>query len=231
MPFDGIACYVNKDQMLDDKSEDDSTKGTGSKLSPLNIHLHKIEQCIQLYLNKEYNEFMRSTSIKQISRAWQKKMLREGIDKIISVYKKMTISEVIDLADGLGICIKDDKFESYIDSHPYLWRRIKDVEYQEARNSYEYRMGNQPFSTQHKTKGLEYNNVLVILKSNWSKYNFASLFYDNNKKATIVERTKKLFYVCCTRAKENLVVYYPMATKEVVEGATQMFGEKNVYKI
>lgn len=231
MPFDGIACYVNKDQMLDDKSEEDSAKGTGSKLSPLNMHLHKIEHCIQLYLNKEYNEFMRSTSIKQISRASQKKMLREGIDKIISVYEKKTISEVIDLADWLGICIKDDKFESYIDSHPYLWRRIKDVEYQEARNLYVYRMGNQPFSTQHKTKGLEYNNVLVILKSNWSKYNFASLFYNNKKSTSIVERTKKLFYVCCTRAKENLVVYYPLATKEVVEGATQMFGEKNVYKI
>lgn len=231
MPFDGIACYVNKDQMLDDKSEEDSAKGTGSKLSPLNMHLHKIEHCIQLYLNKEYNEFMRSTSIKQISRASQKKMLREGIEKIISVYEKKTISEVIDLADWLGICIKDDKFETYIDSHPYLWRRIKDVEYQEARNLYVYRMGNQPFSTQHKTKGLEYNNVLVILKSNWSKYNFASLFYNNKKSTSIVERTKKLFYVCCTRAKENLVVYYPMATKEVVEGATQMFGEKNVYKI
>ena len=69
MPFESIACYVDKDQLLDDKSEEDADKGTGSKLSPLNHHLHKIEHCIQLYLNKDYNEFMRSTSIKQIVRA------------------------------------------------------------------------------------------------------------------------------------------------------------------
>ena len=231
MPFESIACYIDKDQLLDDKSEEDAGKGTGSKLSPLNLHLHKIEHCIQLYLDKDYNEFMRFTSTKQITRARQKKELREGIDRIVNSYNDMTISEVIDLADSLGICVKDDKLNSYIGNNPYLWLRIKEVSYKEARNVYDYRMGNKPFSTQHKTKGLEYNNVLVILKSNWSSYDFASLFYDNGKKESIVQRTKKLFYVCCTRAKECLVVYYPSASNQVVEGAKKMFGEGNIYKV
>lgn len=231
LPFESIACYVDKDQLLDDKSEEDAGKGTGSKLSPLNHHLHKIEHCIQLYLNKDYNDFMCSTSIKQIIRARQKKILREGIDKIVCSYNDMTISEVIDLADRLGICIKDDKVNSYIDCNPYLWMRIKEVSYKEARNVYNYRMGNKPFSTQHKTKGLEYDNILVILKSNWYNYDFASLFCNNKKKESIVERTKKLFYVCCTRTKENLVVYYPAASDQVVEGAKVLFGEFNVYSI
>lgn len=231
MPFESIACYIDKDQLLDDKSEEDAGKGTGSKLSPLNLHLHKIEHCIQLYLDKDYNEFMRFTSTKQITRARQKKELREGIDRIVNSYNDMTISEVIDLADGLGICVKDDKVNSYIENNPYLWRRIKDVSYKEARNVYDYRMGNKPFSTQHKTKGLEYKNVLVILKSNWTKYNFESLFYNTGKSVSIVERTKKLFYVCCTRAKENLVVYYPSASNQVIEGAKTLFGKENVYRI
>lgn len=231
MPFESIACYIDKDQLLDDKSEEDTGKGTGSKLSPLNLHLHKIEHCIQLYLDKDYNEFMRFTSTKQITRARQKKELREGIDRIVNSYNDMTISEVIDLADSLGICVKDDKLNSYIENNSYLWLRIKEVSYKEARNVYDYRMGNKPFSTQHKTKGLEYNNVLVVLKSNWSNYDFASLFYDNGKKESIVQRTKKLFYVCCTRAKECLVVYYPSASNQVVEGAKKMFGEGNIYKV
>lgn len=231
MPFESIACYIDKDQLLDDKSEEDAGKGTGSKLSPLNLHLHKIEHCIQLYLDKDYNEFMRFTSTKQITRARQKKELREGIDRIVNSYNDMTISEVIDLADSLGICVKDDKLNSYIGNNPYIWLRIKEVSYKEARNVYDYRIGNKPFSTQHKTKGLEYNNVLVILKSNWSNYDFASLFYDNGKKESIVQRTKKLFYVCCTRAKECLVVYYPSASNQVVEGAKKMFGEGNIYKV
>ena len=231
MPFESIACYIDKDQLLDDKSEEAAGTGTGSKLSPLNLHLHKIEHCIQLYLDKDYNEFMRFTSTKQITRARQKKELREGIDRIVNSYNDMTISEVVDLADSLGICVKDDKLNSYIGNNPYLWRRIKDVSYKEARNVYDYRMGNKPFSTQHKTKGLEYNNVLVILKSNWSNYDFASLFYDNGKKESIVQRTKKLFYVCCTRAKECLVVYYPSASNQVIEGAKTLFGQENVYRI
>lgn len=231
MPFESIACYIDKDQLLDDKSEEDASNGTGSKLSPLNQHLHKIEHCIQLYLNEDYNEFMRSTSIKQIVRARQKKELREGIDRIVSSYNDMTISEVIDLTDRLRICVIDDKVKSYIENNPYLWKRIKEVSYQEARNVYDYRMGNKPFSTQHKTKGLEYDNVLVILKSNWTKYNFDSLFYDAHKNASIVERTKKLFYVCCTRAKENLVVYYPLASVPVVEGAKILFGKGNVHEL
>lgn len=231
MPFAAIACYVDKEQLLNDKSEEDSLNGTGSKLSPLNQHLHKIEHCIQLYLSKEYNEFMRVSSFKQIFYATQKKSLREGIDKIAKSCDSMTISDVIDLADELQICIKDDKLETYIANNPYLWERIKDVSYQEAHNVYHYRMGNQPFSTQHKTKGLEYDNVLVILKSNWSNYDFTSLFCDNGKSETVIERTKRLFYVCCTRAKENLVVYFPFASDCVVKGAKIMFGENNVHEI
>lgn len=94
------------------------------------------------------------------------------------------------MADQLGICVKDDKVNAYIDKNPYLWSRIKDVKYTEARNVYEYRIGNKPLSTQHKTKGLEYNNVLVILKSNWSSFNFESLFVNKRTKESVVKRTK-----------------------------------------
>lgn len=231
IPLIYITRYVNKDQLLDDKSDEDTNKGTGSQLSHLNKHLDKIEHCIQLYQSKDYNEFMRVSSFKQVRNAREKMTLRKGIDKIASSCEDMTISGVIDLADELGICIKDDKLDSYIKDNPYLWMRIKDVKYVEARNVYNYRNGNKPFSTQHKTKGLEYNNVLVILKSNWSKYDFASLFYDTGKKGSVVNRTKKLFYVCCTRAKENLVVYYPGATANIIEGAIAMFGETNIKRI
>lgn len=231
IPLLSITRYVNKDQLLDDKSDEDTNKGTGSQLSHLNKHLDKIELCIQLYQSKDYNEFMRVSSFKQVRNAKEKKTLRKGIDKIASSSEVLTISEVIDLADELGICIKDDKLDSYIRDNPYLWMRIKDVKYVEARNVYNYRKGNKPFSTQHKTKGLEYNNVLVILKSNWNKYDFASLFYNTGKKESVVNRTKKLFYVCCTRAKESLVVYYPGATASIIEGAIAMFGETNIKRI
>ena len=41
-------------------------------------------------------------------------------------------------------------------------------------------------------------------------------------------RTRKLFYVCCTRAKKNLAVFYPEPSAEIVESAKRLFGEQNV---
>ena len=82
---------------------------------------------------------------------------------------------------------------------------ITNKEFQEL---YQYLEGSTPFSTQHKTKGAEFNNVLVILDNgDWNKYNFEYLFTDSGTDS-VRERTQKIFYVCCTRARENLAVYY-----------------------
>lgn len=95
-----------------------------------------------------------------------------------------------------------------------------------------------PFSTQHKIKGLEFKNVLIVLHNGgWNNYNFEYLFNRNvgalltpaQKRSypNILRRTQKLFYVCCTRAKDNLVVYYPSPSDEVLEGAVNLFGANN----
>ena len=48
---------------------------------------------------------------------------------------------------------------------------------------------------------------------------------------SVVNRTRKLFYVCCTRAKENLVVFYSCPSNIVKEKAKEWFGNENVVKI
>ena len=94
---------------------------------------------------------------------------------------------------------------------------------------YDYILQQQPFSTQHKSKGLEFNNVLVLLDNGrWNKYNFASLFTETRTTENVKLRTRKLFYVCCTRARKNLAVFYPAPAQEVVRGAKFLFGEQNV---
>ena len=103
---------------------------------------------------------------------------------------------------------------------------------------YKYIEGHMPFSTQHKIKGLEFKNVLIVLHNGgWNNYNFEYLFNRNvgamltpaQKRSypNILRRTQKLFYVCCTRAKDNLVVYYPSPSDEVLEGAVSLFGRDN----
>ena len=104
---------------------------------------------------------------------------------------------------------------------------MKQVEFQEFQCLFNYLEGYTPFSTQHKIKGAEFDNVLVILDNgNWAKYNFQYLFEENGTDS-VRERTLKLFYVCCTRSKENLV-YYHAPTQAVLSKAKVWFGEQNV---
>lgn len=83
-------------------------------------------------------------------------------------------------------------------------------------------------------KGEEFNNVLVILNNGkWTKYNFEYLFNPRHEKCnpSVLNRTQKLFYVCCTRAKDNLVVYCENPTHEMLSTAKEWFGEDNCIKI
>jgi DNA helicase-2/ATP-dependent DNA helicase PcrA len=142
-----------------------------------------------------------------------------------------TIEEVITNANEKGICLIDDKLYKFRKEKEYLYNRVKNVQYNEIQKLYAYLEGQTPFSTQHKTKGTEFNNVLVILDNGkWNKYNFENIFLKNGT-PTVLERTEKIFYVCCTRAKENLVVFYHNPSSAVVNKAKEWFGEDNIYSL
>ena len=142
-----------------------------------------------------------------------------------------SIGEIIDKADELGIVLKDDTLNNYKQKTPYIYDRVMEVPYREVQNLYKYLEGMTPFSTQHKTKGAELDNVFVILDNgHWNNYNFEKLFTANEDElnTTVVKRTRKIFYVCCTRTKENLAVYYHTPKPNVLAKATEWFGEDNV---
>ena len=77
-----------------------------------------------------------------------------------------------------------------------------------------------PFSTQQGVKGAEFDRVLVVLdddEGTHSQFSYEKYFglkqpSSRDKKTleeggeTGVERTRRLFYVCCTRARQDLVV-------------------------
>ncbi|WP_313258282.1 UvrD-helicase domain-containing protein [Sphingobacterium sp.] len=242
--------YIDKDQLLDDKKQDeDDSNRKGSKRDNLIKHLFKIQTNISLYQNNKYNEFLRATDFSfKITSIAAKRKLKENIDAIVSVGNK-TIEEVITDADEKRICIIDDRLKDFKNKKSYLYKRIKDVQFSEFQNLFEYLEGKTPFSTQHKTKGAEFDNVLVILDNgNWNDYNFNYIFDKENiyqqlvngKSKTksklesfpkILDRTQKIFYVCCTRAKENLAVFFHAPDAEIISKAKEWFGEDNVIKL
>ncbi len=76
--------------------------------------------------------------------------------------------------------------------------------------------------------------MLVILDNGkWNDYNFEYLFNPNNSKFNlkVFERTNKLFYVCCTRAMDNLVVYCENPSSAMINTAEGWFGKENCISI
>ena len=191
--------------------------------------MFKIQKIILLYNNKRYNEFIKNTDY-CICSIEDKKLINEQMNKLKEM-KKDTIEKMIDLADQLEIVKKDDNFYLFLENNEYLYDRVKKLPYSEFENLFNYIEGHTPFSTQHKVKGAEFNNVLVILDNGkWNQYNFENLFTLSGNE-NVLKRTQKIFYVCCTRAKEKLYVYYCKPSKEVIIRAVEWFGENNVIKI
>lgn len=232
LPFSEVRrIYLNKDALIDDKKQDeDDENKKGSKRDKLVKHLFKIQTNIHLYKERRYNEFLRKTEFK-VNSVVDKHNIKSVITEI-SEMSDYTIEDVINIADEKGICRKDDSFIQFISENAYLFNRIKSVKYQEFINLYYYLEGFTPFSTQHKTKGAEFDNVLVVLDNGkWNDYNFEYLFTNRTDKASVLARTQKIFYVCCTRAKENLIVYFDSPDAAVIAKAKVWFGEGNVHQI
>ncbi len=222
--------YIDKEGLIDDKKNDE-----GDKVNPLSQrddlikHLFKIQTNINLYNDRKFNDFLRKTEFK-IQSVSDKVKLKEIIDNLIAM-SNCTIENVIEFANKNGICKIDDKLLYFIEAKGYIYERVKQLKFAEFVNLYNYLEGNTPFSTQHKIKGAEFENVLVILDNgNWNKYNFKYLF-ENNGTESVRTRTNKLFYVCCTRAKENLAVYFHNPTQQTLTKAKSWFGVNNVFQI
>lgn len=224
--------YFDKDNLISDKKEIDEEKSTQSKRDKLIRHLFKIQSIVGFYEMKDYNEFIRKTSFR-IRSLLDKRIIKEKIDTVVGM-KKSTIAEVISYAHESGLCLKDDNIENFIKENEYLYTRVSNVEYEEFINLYAYLEGYSPFSTQHKIKGEEFKNVLVILDNGkWNDYNFEYLFDPAHVKCnqSVRMRTQKLFYVCCTRAMENLVVYCRKPTAAMINTAEKWFGKDNCQEI
>ncbi len=226
--------YIEKEQLISIPNENSSTN---SKRDALIEHLMQIQTLIKDYENKQYNEVIRKISF-NLGTLEDKKTLKEKID-YIKDYDNKTIADIIEFADKEKLLKKDDKLNNFLDKNWYLYELIKNVPYSEVVSLYDYVSGFTPFSTQHKIKGEEFNNVLIVLdEGKWTKYNFDSLFNEKvTKSNTVIDRTRKLFYVCCTRAKENLVIYMNIEkgkkslSENILENAKELFGEDNCQEV
>ncbi|KTB94642.1 DNA/RNA helicase [Pseudomonas syringae ICMP 11293] len=228
-PYGELASlYIDKDQLIDDQKSDRSELGRGGgNRDDLIKHLFKIQKNVQLYLDGNFNEFLRVTEHAVTSKS-DKVRLKERIVNLSKVDDK-TVQQVIDEANVNGLVRVDDRLQSFIESKRYIYNQVAALPFSQFQKLFEYLEGFTPFSTQHKTKGREFPDVLVVLNNGrWNSYNFDYLFTDRMDKESVVNRTRKILYVCCTRAKSNLALFYHSPSDAVVEKAKDWFGHENV---
>lgn len=104
--------------------------------------------------------------------------------------------------------IEDEEVKAKIEKDITFYKSLMSLPYLEFINLFKHTQNETVFSTKHGTKGEEYRNVLVVIDdTSWKQnYNFQNFINGTEERADRLLRTKNLFYVSCSRAKENLVI-------------------------
>ena len=157
----------------------------------------------------------------------ENKTIRE-IVKIISDSQLINLPNVVDRASNL---VSDDVRESD-DEELTAWVNTMDLPIEVIRKYDDYVNHRTRFDTHQGVKGLEFDRVLVIIDDSEAKgfmFSYDKLFGVKNLsetdinnmaegKETSINRTQRLFYVTCTRAKKSLaVVMYTNNPEKVKE--------------
>lgn len=159
-----------------------------------------------------------------------KKRVSNNLTTLCNNLSTSTIEDVINGFDTNKLIRKDDRFTNYVEKNSEEYEKIKILPASQILAYFQYYNDFSPYSTQHGIKGAEFENVLVIMDNGrWNNYNFKYYFEKTSGKEKIIERTERIFYVSCSRAMNNLVVYYPDATPTIIQQAKKLFGDENVY--
>lgn len=218
-----------------------------------------IEHLYQFWVNKDYNRvisFIKKQGNPRLIKLEQhsdKETITKILEELISKRDTDSIKQVIEYIKLSGIIYLSDRVEELLSFETLDIDTITDEEekerainnkefvvnlltlpYKQVMNLYEHVQNHTVFSTKHGTKGEEYRNVLVVLDdTEWKQeYNFNKFFNDTDDRPKRMEMTKNLFYVSCSRAKENLIVLMLSQIKnDSLSVVNNWFGQDNVYNV
>lgn len=152
-----------------------------------------------------------------------------------------SISSILNFAWDNDICKQDFRIAQYLERTDFekeehkarrdnFIKALEKIPFSELLQFSDYLNQTSPFSTEHGTKGAQYDNVILIIDDNtWKQqYRVSTLFGSDDHIDARIERTLRLFYVAISRARNNLVVVYKNPTADSIAGADDLFGTDNV---
>lgn len=216
-----------------------------------------VEHLIQFWGSKNYNEVIRflkkyGTLLNGEFKHNKKIEIKEILEEL-NIKRSMTVKDVfqyvidnkiikitdsiVKLIERINIdinSIDDEKLREKLLEDKQFYETFMNLLYSQIINFFKHIQNQSLFSTKHGTKGDEFRNVLTVIDdTEWKgEYNFENFFNDSDDKPERKLRTRNLFYVECSRAKENLVV---LALSDMNDNAIanvkKWFGEENVMPI
>lgn len=208
-----------------------SNRIIGNEPDYLAKHLLKMGNIIYHYRTKCYSVVLELLQ-KKIKTNADKQFISKTLADIESDIETGAIADMIECFDKTKLLRKGDGFETYVEKYGEIYDKVRILPSIQLMSYYSYYNSYSPYSTQHGIKGAEFENVLVVMDNGrWNNYNFKYFFEQTPGKESVIERTERIFYVCCSRAKNNLIVYYPNPTNSVLEKAKELFGAENVKKM
>ena len=159
--------------------------------------------------------------------------IREVI-KCVSDSGLLTIPDVLSQASKMSNSDLDDDMDEDLRG----WVEVMDLPIDEVRRYDDYVNNRSRFDTHQGVKGLEFDRVMVIIDDSEARgfmFSYDKLFgvkalSDTDMKhmaageETSVERTQRLFYVTCTRAKHSLAVVMYTTAPEAVKAEVKRKG-------
>lgn len=218
-----------------------------------------LEPVCKAYMDKNFGQMFSVLGSKIAIRSQNDKhMWVEDMDKIIEFRNTGTVGDVLDCLKLTGrlhlpdkILKKESQLQDYIQgsqdgltqgqiSRLEMIKKMRVVPYTQVVSLVNYIEGKTPFSTKHKVKGLEFENVLVVFSQGWSKYNFNKMLEWENignvpnrsQDRNFFENNRNLFYVVCSRPKKRLALLF---THELSDAAlttlSKWFGSDSVHPL
>jgi len=176
-----------------------------------------------------------------ITRHRQKVEITRGLQKLSELCASGSIGEVVDSAHDRRIVLKPSRVReleslvgrSELDEreqwHATFYEALRALPYQQWANFAQFREDQTPYSTQHSVKGAEFDDVLVAIDdTSWNQFNMGKIIAGTDKPER-TERSRNMFYVCCSRARNRLaVIFLDDLPEEAVPIVKDWFGADHV---
>lgn len=161
------------------------------------------------------------TSIDKLLKLWE----NNNIPSLMEILKEIDETKIFNIPSELKLAIErsyltDSEEENDDDGLSLAWDLALKANFDEIVKYQSYISENAPFGTHQGVKGLEFERVMVIIddvEARGNTFSYDKLFgtkalskNDNDNlsvgKETGIDKTSRLFYVTCSRAKKSLAI-------------------------